>query len=210
MMGDRRGLAKAAAVVALFGLMLFYAYIWPFQVDIDDVRSVAPGPLRDEIDRTIARLPPDQQHNLVLPLPEVSYLSGRMLRDPVVTRGELESVGWIRENAGPDDRFVADIFAAELIMGMTTRVSTEGGDWANAPDVIQMMSDTNEVFKTLNPARASQLAKQMNATLVFVPRRQLNTGWWVPEDEVGYEKFGDARYFREAYRNDNVTIYRVL
>ena len=92
---------------------------------------------------------------------------------------------------------------------MTTRVSTEGGDWANAPDPISMMSHTNDIYKTDNASQASELAKLEKADYVFVPYRGLYTGWWVPKEEVNYEKFNDTQYFQPVYVDDNLTIYRV-
>ena len=73
-----------------------------------------------------------------------------------------------------------------------------------------MMTDTNEVFTTKDPARAYELAKGLNATYVFVPQhRRLNTGWWVTPAEVGKEKFEDRRYFEKAYSNEDVAIYKI-
>lgn len=208
-MGDRSEIGKVAAVVSLFVLMLFFAYLWPFHLGLDDVRNIAPEPIKGEIDRAVDRLPADQRNNLDLPLPEVkrtadTYLGG------VVSRGEMDAMPWILDHTGNSDKFVADIFGAELIMGMTTRVSTEGGDWANAPDPITLMADTNEIFRTNDSAKASRLAKAHNATLIFLPDRDMYTGWWTPTSDVSYDKFKDAAYFREVYRNDNVTIYKVL
>ena len=113
-------------------------------------------------------------------------------------------------NTNEHDKFVADIFGAELIMGMTTRVSTVGGDWANAPDPISMMSHTNDIFKTDNAYQANELAKLEKADYVFVPYRGLYTGWWVPKEKVNFTKFNDTQYFQPVYVDDNLTIYRVL
>ena len=159
--------------------MLYWAYFLSFHVSLDDVRNVSPGFLRDEIDRAIARMPPDQQSGIDLPLPEVGYYGDTYKSPAVVIAGEMDAMPWIRSNTAAGDKFVADIFGAEVIMGMTTRVSTVGGDWANAPDPIRLMGDTNEIYKTDDPAKASLMAKTLNATLVYLPHRMLNTGWWV-------------------------------
>ena len=203
-------LARAAAVVALFAFMFYWAYYLSIGVSLDDVRNVSPGFVRAEIDRAIASLPPGQPHDLDLPLPEVRRYGDTYLGTAGVLDDEMAAMPWIIANTNQSDRFVADIFGAEVIMGMTTRVSTEGGDWANAPDPVRMMSDTNEIYRTDDPAKASRMAKALNATLVFLPLRMLNTGWWLPENEVNASKFGDGRYFREVYDNGNVTIYRIL
>ena len=209
-MSDRREQVKAGAVLALFAFMLFYAYFLSVHVSLADVRNVTPGFLQGEIDRAIARLPPGEGADVSLPLPEVANTGDTYKGPAVVIPGELEAAPWILGHTNASDKFVADIFGAEVIMGVTARVSTEGGDWANAPDPVRLMSDTNEIYHTDDPARASELAKGMNATLVYLPRRMLNTGWWVPQDEVNATKFDDPRYFEQVYNASDVTIYRIL
>jgi hypothetical protein len=209
-MSGRSELVKAAVVVALFALMLYYAYFFTLDISLDTIRDIAPEPIKGEIDRAISGLPPDQRQNINLPLPEVKRYGDTYLGTSVVIPGEMDVMPWILENTNKSEKFVADIFGAEMIMGMTTRISTEGGDWANAPDPVRMMSDTNEIYKTDDPAKASRVAKALNATLVYLPRRMLNTRWWLPEAEVNASKFGDEGYFREVYSNGNVTIYRIL
>lgn len=202
--------SKAIAVAALFGLMFFWAYFLTVHVSVADVRNAMPGFIQVEINRMIERLPSGSADGLYLPLPEVRRISDVYKGPAVVIPGEMDAMPWIRDNTNESDRFVADIFGAEMIMGMTTRVSTEGGDWANAPDPIRLMTDTNEIYRTDDPAKASLMAKALNATLVYLPHRTLNTGWWVSWGEFNASKFGDARYFREVYNASNVTIYRVL
>jgi hypothetical protein len=202
--------AKAAAVMALFALMFYCAYFLSVDVSLEDVRNVSPGFIRSEIDREIAQLPPGQPHDIDLPLPEVRRYGDTYMGTAGVMPDEMDAMPWIRDNTDESDRFVADIFGAEMIMGMTTRISTEGGDWANAPDPVKMMSETDEIYKTDDPAKASRMAKALNATLVYLPRRMLNTGWWRSEGEVNASKFGNESYFREVYSNGNVTIYRIL
>lgn len=128
--------------------------------------------------------------------------------DRVVTAGEMQSTGWILNNTNESDKFVADIFGAEMIMGMTTRVSTTGGDWANAPDPVKMMSDTNQVYVTDNATLAHDVAVEEHADYVFSPNRYTFSGYgW---EAVNQTKFGDPQYFQLEYQNPSVSIYKVL
>lgn len=202
--------AKAAAVVVLFGLMVYWAYFLSFHVSLDAVRNASPGFLQAEIDRAIARLPPDQRAGIDLPLPEVGYYGDTYKSPAVVIAGEMDAMPWIANHTAASDKFVADIFGAEVIMGMTTRRSTVGGDWANAPDPVRLMTDTDRIYKTDDPAEASGLAKALNATLVYLPRRRLHTGWWLSGGDYNASKFDDGRYFERVYDDAGVTIYRIL
>lgn len=208
-MSTTGGWGKRIAALALFLLILFMGYFWPFQIGLDDVRLHLPKFIDDQVQSVLNRLPPDKDKNLKLPLPEVKYQCD-FYYDPVVSRDEYNATQWIMDHTSKQDKFVADIFGAELIMGMTTRVSTEGGDWANAPDPISMMVHTNDIYKTDNASYAHELARLEKADYVLVPYRGLYTGWWVPKEEVNYSKFGDTRYFRPVFVEDNVTIYCVL
>jgi hypothetical protein len=190
--------------------MIYWAYFLSFHVSLNDVRNLSPGFLKDEIDREIDRMPPEQRASIDLPLPEVGRYGDTYKSPSVVVAGEMDAMPWIRDNTEAADKFVADIFGAEVIMGMTTRRSTVGGDWANAPDPVRLMGDTNEIYKTDDPAKASLMAKALNATLVYLPDRMLNTGWWVAIGDYNASKFGDERYFREVYNASDVTIYRIL
>ena len=126
----------------------------------------------------------------------------------VVTPGEMESTAWINAYTNNTDKFVADIFGAELIMGMTTRVSTVGGDWANAPNPVKVMSDTNRIYITDNAGEANQLAKEDNCSYVFLPNRDTFSGYdWVYGD---HDKFEDPQFFQLMYENPDVKIYKVL
>ncbi len=208
-MSTTGGWGKRIAVLGLFLFLAFMAYFWPFHIGLDDVRQHLPGFIDEQVQSVLNRLPPEKEKNLLLPLPEVKYQCD-FYYDPVVSRGELNATKWILNNTNESDKFVADIFAAELIMGMTTRVSTEGGDWANAPDPISMMTRTNDIYKTDNASYAHELSRLEKANYVFVPYRGLYTGWWVPKEEVNYSKFNDTRYFEPVFVEDNITIYRVL
>ena len=126
----------------------------------------------------------------------------------VVTPGEMDAMAWISSNTNASDKFVADIFGAELIMGMTTRVSTVGGDWANAPNPIKYMSDTNTIYTTEDAGVAYRLAREENCSYVFLPESQTFSGYdWVYGN---HQKFEDESYFRLVYENPEVKIYKVL
>jgi uncharacterized membrane protein len=127
----------------------------------------------------------------------------------LVTKGELDATAWINENTSPEDRFVADIFGGELIMGMTTRIPIVGGDWANAPDPTQNMADAQKIYLTKSPSEASNLCKKYNCIYVFVPlQRQIHAGYGWKDVEV--DKFRDTNYFKLTYENQDVRIYRVV
>ena len=205
---DGRELTKAALVLACFVLMLLWAYCFTVHFRLSDVEALAPGPAKGVIRGIIEGLP-EGQRSAELPLPEVRNI-GDVYQGTVLLPGEMAAMPWVLNNTTSRDKFVADIFGAELIMGMTARVSTEGGDWAYATDMPQLCADTHEIFKTDDPARASTLAKKWNATCVFLPRRTLNTGWWQPQSEINATKFEDTAYFTVTYRNDDVTIYQII
>ncbi len=126
----------------------------------------------------------------------------------VVLPGELNATDWVNANLNMSDKFVADIFGAELIMGMTCRVSTVGGDWANAPDPVKVMSDTDRIYKTSDAGEAYQLAKADNCSYVLSPNRDTFSGYdWVYGDR---QKFDDPQFFQLMYENPDVKIYKVL
>jgi uncharacterized membrane protein len=156
----------------------------------------------------------DGQENIGIPFtgdnaffPEVKA-NGDPWYSRVVTPGEFEATKWIVNNTNKSDKFVADIFGAELIMGMTTRVSTVGGDWANAPNPVKYMGDTNTIYVNDNSSTAHQLAIENKANLIFLPKRYTFSGYgW---EWPNYEKFNDPNYFELLYKNDEVSIYKVL
>ncbi len=129
--------------------------------------------------------------------------------DPIVTQGEFESTAWINANTNSTDHFQADIFGGELIMGMTTRVPIVGGDWANAPNPIANMRDSQQIYQTPSASEASVLCKQYNLSYVFVPlQRQVFCGFgWT---SIAATKFEDPNYFKLAYSNEDVQIYKVV
>ncbi|HTY89748.1 MAG TPA: hypothetical protein VMC84_01080 [Methanocella sp.] len=126
----------------------------------------------------------------------------------VVLPGELDATAWVNENLNMSDKFVADIFGAETIMGMTCRVSTVGGDWANAPNPVKVMSDTNQIYTTSSAWEAYSLAKEDNCTYVWLPNRNTFSGYdWVYGE---HDKFNDTQYFQLVYENEDVKIYKIL
>jgi hypothetical protein len=128
--------------------------------------------------------------------------------DPVVANGELKSTEWIAANTQPTDHFQADIFGGELIMGMTTRIPIVGGDWANAPDPVANMRDSQQIYQTNSASEAYALCKQYNLSYVFVPMsRQVFCGFgWI---SVNATKFDNGDLFKLQYSNEDVRIYRV-
>jgi len=133
---------------------------------------------------------------------------GDLWLDPVVTKGELESTAWIITNTNSTDHFQSDIFGGELIMGMTTRIPIVGGDWANAPDPIANMRDSQQIYQTDSASEAHALSKQYNLSYVFVPlNRLVFCGFgWIP---VNATKFDNSDYFKLQYSNEDVRIYAV-
>ncbi len=126
----------------------------------------------------------------------------------VVTQDEMNATVWINANTNTTDKFVADIFGAEMIMGMTTRVSTVGGDWANAPDPVKVMSDTNLIYTTNDASQAYDLAVGDNCTYLYLPERDTFSGYdWVYGN---HDKFNDTDYFQLVYQNPGVKIYKVV
>ena len=133
---------------------------------------------------------------------------GDLWLDPVVTKGELEATTWIETNTHASDHFQSDIFGGELIMGMTTRTPIVGGDWANAPDPIANMKDSQQIYQTSSASEAYALCKQNNLSYVFVPLNRLvfcGFGWI----SVNATKFDNSDYFKLQYSNEDVRIYEV-
>jgi hypothetical protein len=133
---------------------------------------------------------------------------GDLWLNPVVTEGELGSTTWIKSNTQATDHFQSDIFGGELIMGMTTRIPIVGGDWANAPDPITNMKDSQQIYQTDSASEAQALCKQYNLSYVFVPlNRMVFCGFgWVSFNAT---KFDNSDYFKLAYSNEDVRIYEV-
>jgi hypothetical protein len=133
---------------------------------------------------------------------------GDLWLNPVVTEGELASTTWIKSNTQATDHFQSDIFGGELIMGMTTRIPIVGGDWANAPDPITNMKDSQQIYQTDSASEAHTLCKQYNLSYVFVPlNRMVFCGFgWISFNAT---KFDNSDYFKLTYSNEDVRIYEV-
>ncbi|MCD1294220.1 hypothetical protein CUJ83_04320 [Methanocella sp. CWC-04] len=200
---------RTAAVLAMFLVMIYFGYFLSLQTSLDEARKYLPDIIDDEVGRILSRLPEESRDNMGLPLPEIKYQAD-LHYNRIVSEGEFRSTEWILNNTDRSEKFIADIFSAELIMGMTTRASSVGGDWANAPDPVGKMANTTEIYKTDSAGRANMLARSENANYIFVPSRALYTGWRVPCSEINFTKFDDTGYFEKLYCNENVTIYRVL
>ncbi len=129
--------------------------------------------------------------------------------DPVITKGELDSTTWIKEDTKSTDKFQSDIFGGELIMGMTTRTAIVGGDWANAPDPVSNMKDSQKIYVTISASEANVLCKKYNLTYAFVPlNRNVYCGFgWT---SINKNKFNDNNYFQLVYSNDDVKIFKVV
>jgi hypothetical protein len=176
------GYAKHALVILMFILLIYSSYFMGQSIGIPGTTSVY--------------LFPEVKANA-----DAWY--GR-----VVSQGELNATAWIIANTNKSDKFVADIFGAELIMGMTDRVSTVGGDWANAPDPVKVMGDTNTIYTTDDPLVAYNLSVEDHCQYVWLPNRDTFSGYdWVYGNHT---KFNDNPYFQLQYANEGVTIYRVL
>jgi uncharacterized membrane protein len=139
--------------------------------------------------------------------PDVAHSSDMWMGSQVLA-GELEATQWVNEHTLKTDKFVADIGGAEAIMGMTARVSLVGGDWANSPDPVHNMELAGRIYSTTNASEARDMARDAGCTYVWLPDRQLNTGTF--DNAASKEKFDSPDYFQLVYKNDEVSIYRVL
>ena len=185
-----------STVVILFVLMVYACYYARDEFDI-------PPFLTDLLPAGMAAGWNDQ----TIVLPDVAHSADLWLGSQVLA-GELTDAQWIRDHTTKADRFVDDIGGAEAIMGMTTRSSLVGGDWANAPDPTHNMEVAGRIYSTSNASEAHKLAVDNGCTYVIMPDRRLNTGMY--DNYANATKFEDADYFQMVYKNDNVTIYRVL
>jgi len=139
--------------------------------------------------------------------PDVAHSSDMWLGSQVLP-GEMVATQWINDHTRKSDKFVADIGGAEAIMGMTTRISLVGGDWANAPDPVRNMETAGRIYGTDDAAEAHEMAVANGCDYVFLPNRRLNTGTF--DNNANATKFSNTTYFQVVYTNDDVSIYRVL
>jgi len=200
-MRNRENLAiyavKIVVVIFIFSAMVYVSYGWHgFDTDHYEIpSSLLPASV----------IPIDQGTYFFFP--DVVRFSECWMGVQVLP-GEMDATNWINKNTVQTDKFVDDIPGAELVMGMTTRVSTVGGDWANAPHAVSDMYSNSEIYRGTDPQKAHDLARQMNATYLIAPNRNVWAGAY--DGPVNGEKFTDPTYFQQVYKNDDVTIYRVL
>lgn len=195
-MSSGTDIVRLAVVLATFMLILFSGYYIPAQYDIPKfVTGLLPdGMVVNWVDSTLR-------------FPDVTSNSDMWLGSQVLP-GEMEATQWINDHTQKTDKFVADIGGAEAIMGMTTRVSLVGGDWANAPDPVKNMETAGRIYGTDDAADAHAMAVSNGCTYVFLPDRRLNTGTF--DNYANATKFSNSTYFQMVYYNQDVTIYRVL
>jgi hypothetical protein len=188
---------RGAVVVALFILMIYAGYYLQGQIDL-------PSFLTDPLPAgTVVGW-----NDKVISFPDVSHSSDMWLGSQVLV-GEMDATPWVKEHTLKTDKFVADIGGAEAIMGMTTRVSLVGGDWANSPDPVRNMELAGSIYgPRTNASEAHDMALGSGCSYVWVPNRQVNTGTF--NSDISKDKFEDQAYFQLVYKNDDLSIYRVL
>lgn len=188
---------RVAAVVVIFGLMFYAGYYYHGQIDLPSfvTDSLPAGSVNGWNDETIV-------------FPDVAHSSDMWLGSQVLA-GEIEATQWVNEHTLKTDKFVADIGGAEAIMGMTTRVSLVGGDWANSPDPVRNMEVAGRIYgPSTNASEARDMARDSGCTYVWLPDRQVNTGTF--NSNPSEAKFDDPDYFQIVYKNNDVSVYRVL
>jgi hypothetical protein len=190
------GIIRVLAVAIAFMLMLYAGYYMQGQIDLPSfVTDLLPsGTVVNWNDQVIA-------------FPDVAHSAG-MWQGSQVLAGEMDAAQWVKDHTQDTDKFVADIGGAEVIMGMTTRVSLVGGDWANSPDPVRNMELAGRIYSTTNATDAHDMAMDSGCTYVWLPNRRLNTGTF--DNDASKEKFETPEYFQLAYTNDDISIYRVL
>ncbi|HEY3273132.1 MAG TPA: hypothetical protein VGJ92_05185 [Methanocella sp.] len=195
-MSDVAGIIRGVAVAIAFALMLYAGYYMQGQIDLPSFVTdlLPPGTVVGGNDQVIA-------------FPDVAHSAG-MWQGSQVLAGEMDAAQWVKDHTQGTDKFVADIGGAEAIMGMTTRVSLVGGDWANSPDPVHNMEITGRIYSTTNATDAHDMALDSGCAYVWLPNRRLNTGTF--DNDASKDKFEDAQYFQMVYKNDDITIYRVL
>jgi hypothetical protein len=188
---------RGAVVVALFILMIYAGYYLQGQIDL-------PSFLTDPLPAgTVVGW-----NDKVISFPDVSHSSDMWLGSQVLV-GEMDATPWVKEHTLKTDKFVADIGGAEAIMGMTTRVSLVGGDWANSPDPVRNMELAGSIYgPRTNASEAHDMSLGSGCSYVWVPNRQVNTGTF--NSDISKDKFEDPAYFQLVYKNDDLSIYRVL
>jgi hypothetical protein len=187
---------RAVIIVVMFGLILGACYYFNDQFELpESLTNLLPaGTVNGWNDKTIVF--PDVKH------------SADMWQGSQVLAGELEATEWVNDHTLKTDKFVADIGGAECIMGMTTRVSLVGGDWANCPDPVHNMELAGRIYSTTDAMDAHDMAWNAGCSYIWVPNRQVNTGTY--DNVINKPKFENQTYFQLVYSNEDVLIYRVL
>jgi uncharacterized membrane protein len=70
------------------------------------------------------------------------------------------------------------------------------------------MELAGRIYSTTNATDAHDMARDSGCAYVWLPNRRLNTGTF--DNDASKDKFEDAQYFQMVYKNDDITIYRVL
>jgi hypothetical protein len=151
-MSSGTDIVKIVAVVMMFGLILYCGYYATGQIELPKfLTDLLPAvTVVNWVDSTIR-------------FPDVTANSDMWLGSQVLP-GELEATQWINDHTQKTDKFVADIGGAEAIMGMTTRVSLVGGDWANAPDPVRNMDPPAGFTARTMPPKPTTWRSQTAAT----------------------------------------------
>ncbi len=131
---------------------------------------------------------------------------GKHWMDPVVSKEEIAAINWVKNNTAERTTFAACIFGGELIMGLSLREGTEGGDWSIVKNPVERMSEINEMFAKATSERAYEIARKYGAKYVWLPNRSIFCGykWFYPSRQ----KFENKKYFKKVFDN-GVAIYEV-
>ena len=185
-----------SVVGMVFVVMLYAGYYMQDQIDLPAFVTdlMPPGFVSGWNDKVIV-------------FPDVAH-SADMWQGSQVLAGEMDAAEWVKDHTLKTDKFVADIGGAEAIMGMTTRVSLVGGDWANSPNPVYNMELAGRIYSSTNASDARDMAWNAGCTYVWLPNRRLNTGTF--DDYASTEKFNDPAYFQLVYHNEDISIFRVL
>lgn len=124
--------------------------------------------------------------------------------DTIVLQGEVEGAEWVKQNSGESTLLIAGIFGGEIVMGVASKPSLVGGDWAANPGAVEQMDDTQEFYATPSPEKAAEIMKKYGVTYAWFPSRKVFAGYgWLTANE---DKMLDTR-FELAYKNNEVRLY---
>lgn len=119
--------------------------------------------------------------------------------DPVVDHDEVLAAYWIRDNlpVGRDVVYAADLFASELIMGVTASPCVIGGDWSavSASEVGRFL-DCQTIFTGSSAQVAHDLCRKWGVDYVFLSNRMVELSFygyaWLQISKEGFDKFFDS------------------